>query len=1011
MNKGNSNFQHLFLIVTFLYQNFLFGQANNFIVNKLTIKDGLPSNIIWNIEWSRNDNLWLSTQVGLIEYNGNKIIKSNYKHQFVDIQLDKNKNLLALDKFGDIFLINDNHIPIIKKHYSNNKNPRNYFQNYSAFFLQKKIFNAVKNTKSFDFGWFNNKIYQKEENSFIKETQIDKNLKKYELFTFSKQKLAIKSSLTCTSNECLFILNNKFYFIDQKNSVQEINSNFQPTKYIGVLNLSSNSDKHWIQRNKQQGLCLILDKKVYSIQITNNNLNAKIIAEVKTDAIIKNIAYNYNLKTCILATEANGIYIYKEPKIQIIKPVNKIKTKSLYIQIPISNTQLLTTGLGIFGNGKYKNANGLKTTIDKSWCMDWNNRIWYSGEDKISYFKKGELKSNEFHELKNQGSWAFVADNFHKIIYLYNSTGFYQIDSNYKLNCILQLSHKFDPNNQANELKLFGNHLFLGTNNGLIIFNILSRKIEKTLFKGDLIRGISNFGNSYIVCNYGKSLYRLNADWSITMIELDQLSYLKYAHGLYLDNKKNLWISTNNGILYGSNELLKSIIYNKNFRKNLHYINYENGLDELELNGGGNSSIIEFNKKLCFLSTNGVIELDPNYWNSYNENYDFYIEIFGDDNKKVDIKKDEVFLDYNNEFCNIDIISTNWNNTADNRYQYFWQNQWHWINGSESPLITLKTKEHGDFKFEIIKYNQDGSRSIVKKLTIHISLKWTETWWGISIILLFSGILIYFILRIRLKRINKINSDLNETISKQTQELVNINRELEESNEKKSQIIAILGHDLFVPLKFLSQVGNAMIKNYKSMSHEEIIDALTSISNTSNRLSILCKNILNWIQYEKNEIQLTNQEFEINEVIDQMIQIISMAAKQKGNKIVKTLPTNKIINTNLDALGIVILNLLNNANRFSENSTIHIECLKDNNNQLIIKVKDEGIGMREEIRQILLKTGSYQAEPDTDFQKSSGIGYYIIHEILKSVNGKINIEVNESKIGTTVEIHWPLLVK
>jgi signal transduction histidine kinase len=1011
MNKGNSYFQKIFLFVTLFYQNFLFGQDNNFIVTKLTIKDGLPSNIIWNIEWSKNDNLWLSTQVGLIEYNGNKIIKSNLTHQFVDIQLDKNKNLIALDKFGDLYAINDDHNPIIKKHYSNNNNPRNYFQNYSGFFLQNTIFNTVKNSKAFDFGWFNNKIYQKDENSFVKETQIDKKFKKYELFTYSKQKLTIKSSLICSNNECLFILNNKFYFIDKKNVIQEINSNFQATKFIGILNISSSPDKHWIQRNKQERLCLIADKKVFSIQITNNTLNAKIIAEVKTDEIIKNIAYNYKLNTCILATEANGIYIFKEPKVEIIKPVNKTKTKSLYIQIPISNSQILTTGLGIIGSGKYTNANGLKTTIDKSWCIDWNQRIWYSGEDKISYFKKGGLKSIEFHELKNQGAWSFISDNFHKIIYLHNSTGFYQIDSNDKLSCILQLNQKFDPNNQANEFKLFGNYLFLGTNNGLSIFNTLNRKIEKNLFKGDLIRGISKFGNSYLVCNYGKSLYCLNADWKATPIELDQLTYLKYAHALYLDNKKNLWISTNNGIIYGSNELLKSILHKKNFRKNLHYINYVNGLDELELNGGGNSSIIEFNKKLCFLSTNGIVEIDPENWNNYTENYNFYIEVFGDDNKKVDIKNDEVYLDYNNEYCNIDIISTNWNNIADNRYQYFWQNQWHWINGNESPLITLKTKEHGDFNFEIIKYNKDGSASIVKKLTIHISLKWSETWWGISIILLFSGILIYVILKIRLKRINKINSDLNETISKQTQELVNINRELEESNEKKSQIIAILGHDLFVPLKFLSQVGNAMIKNYKSMSHEEIIDALTSISNTSNRLSMLCKNILNWIQYEKNEIDLTNQEFEVNEVIDQMIQIISMAAKQKGNKIIKTLPTNKIINTNLDALGIVILNLLNNANRFSENSTIYIECFKDNNNQLIIKVKDEGIGIREEIRQILLKTGSYQAEPDTDFQKSSGIGYYIIHEILKSVNGKINIEPNENNIGTTVEIHWPLLAK
>jgi two-component system phosphate regulon sensor histidine kinase PhoR len=192
------------------------------------------------------------------------------------------------------------------------------------------------------------------------------------------------------------------------------------------------------------------------------------------------------------------------------------------------------------------------------------------------------------------------------------------------------------------------------------------------------------------------------------------------------------------------------------------------------------------------------------------------------------------------------------------------------------------------------------------------------------------------------------------------------------------------------------------------MAPEEILDALTSISNTSNRLSLLCKNILNWIQYEKNELELSNQKFELNEVVDQMIQIISIATTQKGNTIIKSMPAKKIINTNLDALGIVILNLLNNANRFSNHSRIFVTCDEDIQNRLVIKIKDEGVGMTEEIREILLQSGSPKTQPDTDYQKSSGIGYYIIHEILKSVNGTIQISKPEIQTGTEITITWPL---
>ena len=54
MNKIISSVQYIILVVYVLFNQCLIGQSSNFIINKLTIKDGLPSNIIWNIEWSKN---------------------------------------------------------------------------------------------------------------------------------------------------------------------------------------------------------------------------------------------------------------------------------------------------------------------------------------------------------------------------------------------------------------------------------------------------------------------------------------------------------------------------------------------------------------------------------------------------------------------------------------------------------------------------------------------------------------------------------------------------------------------------------------------------------------------------------------------------------------------------------------------------------------------------------------------------------------------------------------------
>lgn len=1001
-------FKFLFtLILTFSFFKITQSQSHDFIISKLTIKDGLPSNIIWNVEWSKSDNIWLSTQAGLIEYNGNKIIKTKYNHQFIDIQKDANLNLFALDQFGDIYKIQDDQSPHVYKYFSNDAVPRNYFYNYSPYFLEKSIFNQIKRDPNLSFGWFNHKVHQLNQTKFIKELHDNKGLNEYELYEIDGKNIYKKSTLQCQKEECLFILNNKFFLITNKQEVFELNEKFEYIKNLGNISVSNFKEIKWMQRNQQKQLCFIDGDKVMSLSIINNQIQVEQIALLITDEIIKSIAYNGKLQTCIVATEANGIYIYKKKKINILKPINQTKTKSLYIQIPISQSQLLTTARGIVGEGNIKSLKNIKTTLDKNWTEDWNHRIWYSGEDRISYFERGKLRSTEFYYYKNQGSWTFYCDKRNKIIYLYNSSGFYTIDSNYKIQCIYRLNGKFDPNNQGNEIKLYNEKLYVSTNRGLLVFNLKRGKIENFFCEGDFIRGITKYKDGIILCSYQKQLIFIKDKGKVNRIMLDDLQYLKFAHSIYIDSSNHVWISTNNGIIYGSSQLLDAMIQGRDFKKYLHYINYQNGLEEVELNGGGNSSIIQFNNRLSFLSTNGIVQLDPKDWEVDSEDYNYNLKFTNDDQKEIQQNGNQIKLDHTNEFCVIEIISTNWNNSSDNRYQYYWEGKWHWLKSEDEQKITLKTKDHGVFPFVIVKYCGDGNKQIIQKINIEIALKWSETWWGIGLMVVFLGLIIFIIIKIRLRRIRKINYELNETVKLQTQELLEINKELELRNEKKSQIIAILGHDLFVPLKFLSQTGNAMIKNYGSMTPEEIIDALTSISNTSNRLSLLCKNILNWIQYEKNELELSNQKFELNEVIDQMIQIISLATKQKGNKIIKSMPEKTIVNTNLDALGIVILNLVNNANRFSENGQIFVSCHEDKNNQLIISIKDEGIGMSEEMRETLLKSGSSITQPDTDYQKSSGIGYYIIHEILKSVNG--NIQISESgNIGTEIIITWPL---
>lgn len=995
-----------FKILLFLCIGFFFKksncQNNQYIKSKLTIKDGLPSNIIWNIEWSKNDNIWLATQAGIIEYNGKNIHKNSLNQQFIDIQFNLDGKLITFDKFGDIYQIDDSLKPNIKRVYTNKIIPKNCFTNYAGYLLNPTIFEHIRNNKYWDFGCFNNKIFIINEHVFMKKhNDFD-----FEIYEHLGNQIEQISSVKLKKNETIFSIGGKIFLIEN-NQIFEVNKYLNRIKLVGTFNYKFDNIQ-WFHRNGQSHIAFIGENKIFYLGIKNNQVKIEEIGIVETEDLVKNIAYNETLNICILGTEANGIYIYKKKKLEIKKPNTKTKTNSFYVQIPISQNQIYTTEFGLIGPKSGTHKTHFKTTIDKNWIIDWKGRIWFSGENQISYFREGDISSTTYFKNKTTtGFWSFCCDSNLKRIYAYSTIGLYFIDSTDNFNKIYSNNKNFDPNDQPTVIKKIDQNLYICTNNGLYIYNLINKKIEKNLFKGEIIREIYKINHSFIICSYGNSLRTANHNFTKFQNHNDELNYLKYPHAIYFEKNKGIWISTNNGILYGSKKLLNALINDLDIKKYIRYINYQNGLDEIELNGGGNSSILNLKNKLSLTSTNGIIQFDIEDWKN-NDNYDYYIEFKDPNGFYIPIEGNRIKLKHTVESCSFEILSTNWNTTSNNRYQYYWMGKWNWIKNESDLKVVLNTQEHGVFPLEIIKYNADGSIEVRKTFKIDIELKWTEKWWGIGFIILVSGFIIFCIVKIRLNRIRKINTELNKKIEDQTRELMVINKELEISNDKKSQIIAILGHDLFVPLKFLSQMGNTMIKNYESMTNEDVLDALLSISNTSNRLSMLCKNILSWIQYEKDDLELSHQEFELNDVVDQMIQIMSLATKQKGNTIIKDLPNKKIVNTNLDALGIVILNLLNNANRFSQNSHIYIKCDENNQKELIIKIKDEGIGMKDEIQKsILSQEHRHLTLPDTDHQKSSGIGYYIIREILKSVNGKIEISSNDKKVGTEITIIWP----
>ena len=109
-----------------------------------------------------------------------------------------------------------------------------------------------------------------------------------------------------------------------------------------------------------------------------------------------------------------------------------------------------------------------------------------------------------------------------------------------------------------------------------------------------------------------------------------------------------------------------------------------------------------------------------------------------------------------------------------------------------------------------------------------------------------------------------------------------------------------------------------------------------------------------------------------------------------------------IINIDQNMINTVLRNLLSNAVKFTpKNGHILISCL-ENKDYVLIKIKDSGIGMPENIRENLFNIGAKTSREGTDGESSSGLGLLLCKEYIEMHDGTIIVESIENEGSTFI---------
>lgn len=251
-----------------------------------------------------------------------------------------------------------------------------------------------------------------------------------------------------------------------------------------------------------------------------------------------------------------------------------------------------------------------------------------------------------------------------------------------------------------------------------------------------------------------------------------------------------------------------------------------------------------------------------------------------------------------------------------------------------------------------------------------------------------------------LKQANRNLIEREEIISSQYEKL-------KQSDKMKDEFVNIAAHELRTPIQPI--LGLSEIMRPKVNSEDQVY--VDVIVRNAKRLQRLTEEILDVTKIESQSLKIEAEEFNLKDVIVNCINdvILDKHLTNDGKDKPKILydPEDLPLKADKNRISQVVSNLMSNALKFSSGGTISVQTSlksndKNNNNEIIVSIKDNGQGIDPEILPRLFSKFA------TKSYSGTGLGLFICKSIVEAHGGSIWAENNSDGKGATFSFTLPL---
>ncbi|NOZ35812.1 MAG: hypothetical protein GXO80_11005 [Chlorobi bacterium] len=244
------------------------------------------------------------------------------------------------------------------------------------------------------------------------------------------------------------------------------------------------------------------------------------------------------------------------------------------------------------------------------------------------------------------------------------------------------------------------------------------------------------------------------------------------------------------------------------------------------------------------------------------------------------------------------------------------------------------------------------------------------------------------------------NLKLTEELKVQNENLYEAKIKAENADRLKSAFLANMSHEIRTPMNAI--LGFSNLLNAENINNEKRKRLVSYITNSGNTLLQLINDIIDISKIEAEQLEINLSEFKLTDLFDELKLIYSEKENSDISDMVELKfirKENKKLTIHTDSIRLkqILINLIDNALKFTEKGVVEVSCELTGDNDILFCVKDSGIGLTEEQKETIFTRFIKLENEGEKIYRGAGLGLSISKNIVRLLGGKIWVDSEINK--------------